>query len=115
MEILSADELDARISQVQPLTKATEAMDDQGDGMCPIRCPWAPDTRISVVKAKLYAAELGRLVAESENRALLRELRKEQERSKTLGTQYSTMSSWWAEAKSEVAVLKKQRRGRRAR
>ena len=85
MEILSQNDMDARISSVRPLNKDTPS--GLPDSLWNIPCPWEPGAFISTEKAKRYAAELRSLVAEAEARYLKREYDREVERNKSIQTQ----------------------------
>jgi hypothetical protein len=82
MEILSQDDMDARISSVRPINKDTPS--GLPDSLWNIPCPWEPGAFISTEKAKRYAMELRALVAEAEGRYLKREYDREVERNKTI-------------------------------
>jgi hypothetical protein len=86
MEILSQDDMDARISSARPLGDKPSSL-GTSDSLWNIPCPWEPGAFISTEKAKRYAAELRALVAESEARYLKREYDREVERNKTITAQ----------------------------
>ncbi len=85
MDILSQEDMDARISSVRPINKDTPS--GLPDSLWNIPAPWEPGAFISMEKAKRYAAELRALVAESEARYLKREFDHEVERNKTITAQ----------------------------
>jgi hypothetical protein len=109
MEILSQDDMDARISSVRPLNKSAADADENARSLW---CPEGghPETRISIMQAKLIAANLTIRVLEAEKKQLLREFKNEQERGKETGRQYTEMSNRWMDAQSEVVKLRKRRR-----
>jgi hypothetical protein len=114
MEILSQDDMDARIGSVRPLNKSAADADENGRSLWCISFPEGghPETRISIMQAKLIAANLTIRVLEAEKKQLLREFKNEQERGKETGRQYTEMSNRWMEAQSEVVKLRKRRRSR---
>lgn len=114
MEILSQDDMDARIGSARPLNKAAADADANGESLWCIPFPEGghPETRISIMRAKIIAAELTIRVLEAEKRQLLRGFKKEQERGKESGRQYTEMSNRWMEAQNEVMKLRKRRRKR---
>jgi hypothetical protein len=85
MDILSQDDMDARISLVRPLNGETPS--GLPDKLWNIPCPWEPGAFISMEKAKRYAAELRALVAEAEFKLMKREYDREVERNKTITAQ----------------------------
>lgn len=115
MEILSQEALDSRISSTRPLNKAAADADDHDESLWNIKFPEGghPDTRISIMNAKLIAANLTIRILEAEKRQLLREFKREQKRTEDIGHQYSEMSDRWMTSQGEVAQLKKRLRKRR--
>ena len=112
MEILSEEEMAARLQFRRPLH---EKPDDTESLWC-IPFEWggnAKGTRISISKAKEISAELRASVAEAEYRQLLREFKKEQERTKEIGKTYTEMSDRWFKAMGEVGALKRRLARRR--
>jgi hypothetical protein len=84
MDVLSKDEMDARISEVRPIKGEHPSVPDS---FWSIEQPWQKGSYISVEKAKRYAAELRALVAENEFRYLKREFDREVERNKDITAQ----------------------------
>lgn len=115
MEVLTKEAMDARISSARPLNKAAADADDNDESLWNIKFPEGghPDTRISIMNAKLIAANLTIRVLEAEKRQLLREFKKEQKRGESISQQYSEMSDRWMTATGEVAQLKKRLNRRR--
>jgi hypothetical protein len=115
MEILKQGDIDARISSVRPLSKAAADADDNDETLWNIRFPEGghPDTRISIMNAKLIVANLTIRVLEAEKRQLLREFKREQKRGEDITKQYSEMSDRWMRAAGEVAQLKRRLRKKR--
>lgn len=117
MDILSQDDMDARISSVRPLNAAAKVADEAGKSLWHIPCPWEPGAFISMEKAKRYAAELRALVAESEARLMKREFDREVERNKTITAQLHKRCNEAEKnqqlAWHETARLRKRLRGKR--
>lgn len=112
MDILTKEAMDARISSARPLNKAAEDADDNDESLWNIPFPEGghPSTRVSIMNAKLIAANLTIRVLEVEKHQLLREFRKEQKRGEEISRQYSEMSDRWMDAQGEVAQLKRRLR-----
>jgi hypothetical protein len=115
VEILSQDDMDARISSARPLNKDTPS--GLPSSLWNIPAPWEPGAFISIEKAKRYAAELRAFVAEAEFRYLKREWDREVERNKTITAQLHERCQK-AESESstylmELARLKKKLRGKK--
>jgi hypothetical protein len=116
MEILSQDDIDARISSARPIGDKPSSLGTPGS-LWSIPCPWEPGAFISTEKAKRYAAELRALVAEAERAYLKQEFDREVERNKTITEQLharvtqaegAQQASW-----QEITRLKRRERNRR--
>jgi len=116
MEILSQDDMDARISSARPLGNNPSSLGTEGS-LWNIPCPWEPGAFISIMRAKLYAAELRALVAEVEGRYLKREFDREKERNASIEKQIRERADKAQEelhlAWRENDRLKKRLRGKR--
>jgi hypothetical protein len=111
MEVLTPEDMDARISSARPLNSPAKAAN--AGSYWNIELPWKPGTFVSIMWAKLHAAQLLQRVAEAETRMIRREFEKEQERGKEITHQYSEASDERFALRGEVAQLKKRLRGRR--
>jgi hypothetical protein len=118
MDILTQDDMDARISSARPLSatgpRPLPPATPSPEGLWNIECPWEPGTFVSVMWARLYAAQLLQRVAESEKRNLQREFKREQERNKETTHQYTTVSDECFVLRGEVAALKRRLQNKRA-
>lgn len=117
MEVLTLKDLDARISSARPLKAAIErpqASAQNPESLWNIELPWEPGTFVSIMWAKLHAAQLLQRVAEAEKRELQREFAREQERSKEIGRQYIEAKDQTQNLIAMVCQLRKQLRNKRA-
>jgi hypothetical protein len=116
MEILSQDDMDARISSARPLGDKPSSLGTPRS-FWNIPCPWEPGAFISTEKAKRYAAELRALVAEAEAAYLKQEFDREVERNKTITAQLHARVTQAEGAQQvswqEIARLKKRLKNRK--
>jgi predicted Fe-S protein YdhL (DUF1289 family) len=103
MDILSREELDARISTVRPLTEIAKKVDDSLTSSWPIAFPESgtPGTRISLMQAKVITANLTIRVLEVEKAQLLEELQKEQARGVVQGRYHAEEREKWFQMQNE--------------
>jgi hypothetical protein len=80
MDVLSQNDMDARMSSARALNKDTPS-GLPNDLWC-IPAPWEDGTFISLMRAKVYAAELRALISEKEREYLKHEFDREVERNK---------------------------------
>ena len=109
MEILSEEELGARIDFKRPLHPEPE----KRPGLWCIPFEWGLNgkgTLITIAKAKEIAAELRASVAEAEKRELRHYFDEEKERTAEFGRQLSAERDKTFAAQSEVAILRHQLR-----
>lgn len=86
MDILTQDDMDARIGSARPLNDKTPS--GLPNSLWNVPCPWEPGAFISTEKARRYAAELLQRVAENERAYIKREYDREVERGKALSEQH---------------------------
>ena len=114
MEVLTEEELAARLDFRRPLKDATE----ERESIWCIPFEWGSNvkgTKISIAKAKEIAAELRREIAESELRQLRHYFQRETERAAELGRQSSEEREKVFTLQGEVAQLKRQLRAKKSR
>lgn len=115
MEILSEEEMAARIDFKRPLKPEPEDAIPPRQSVYSIPFEYGENPRgtvISIAKAREIAAELRAEIAEFDKREVFRALKQEQARSKSFGQQLSAKNKELFEAMSRIALLEQRLRAR---